>query len=176
METVLQEFSDQEDVNTARIFVDEECSVAVAVGFQTAGIKRLFAAFPEVLLVATTYDTNENACMLFSLVVHDRFGKYVQQALVERETQENLRLVLDVFKQNNPEYGDVKVIMTNKAFHEKVRCANQVAKLVRGNKEVRTMIEAIMAQLIDPRSATEYEDQKELLLDLLGGEDETRCT
>ncbi|OWY90934.1 hypothetical protein PHMEG_00040701, partial [Phytophthora megakarya] len=119
-------------------------------------------------------------------------GQYVQHALMERETQENLRLVLDIFKQNNLGYEDVQVVMTDKAFHENAILveiftrsrqllyqfhlqqwfAKQVAKLVSGNKEVRTMVEASMAQLIDARSATEYEDQKAFLLDLLGGEEE----
>ncbi|KAE9125210.1 hypothetical protein PF007_g6429 [Phytophthora fragariae] len=72
-------------------------------------------------MVDTTHDTNANAYKLFSFVVHDCFGKgqYVQHALVERETKDILRLVVNVFKDNNPAYSNVKVVMTDKAFHEK---------------------------------------------------------
>ncbi|KAE9016891.1 hypothetical protein PF011_g6943 [Phytophthora fragariae] len=87
--------------------------------------------------------------------MHDCFGKgqYVQHALVERETKDILRLVVNVFKDNNPAYSNVKVVMTDKAFHEKdvlaevfkqarqLLCqfhvqqwfAKQVGRLMRGN-------------------------------------------
>ncbi|KAE9246161.1 hypothetical protein PF004_g4928 [Phytophthora fragariae] len=154
-ESILQEFANQLDGNTARIFVDKTRDVAVAVVFQTEGMRRLFSAFPEVVMVDTTHDTNANAYKLFSFVVHDCFGKgqYVQHALVERETKDILRLVVNVFKDNNPAYSNVKVVMTDKAFHEKdvlaevfkqarqLLCqfhvqqwfAKQVGRLMRGN-------------------------------------------
>ncbi|KAF4130715.1 MULE transposase domain-containing protein [Phytophthora infestans] len=152
-------------------------------------MKRLFSAFPEILLVDTTHDTNAHAYKLFSFVVQDCFGKgqYIQHALVERETKDNLRLVLQTFVANNPSYNDVEVLMTDKAFHEKavlaevftsarqLLCqfhvqqwfAKQVARLDKGTTEEKAVIEASMGQMIDSASAKEYEDQKSLLLDLL---------
>ncbi|KAE8972758.1 hypothetical protein PR001_g26506 [Phytophthora rubi] len=192
-ESILQEFANQLDGNTARIFVDKTRDVAVAVVFQTEGMRRLFAAFPEVVMVDTTHDTNANAYKLFSFVVHDCFGKgqYVQHALVERETKDILRLVVNVFKDDNPAYSNVKVVMTDKAFHEKdvlaevfkqarqLLCqfhvqqwfAKQVGRLMRGSTDEKALVEASMAQLIYARSASEYDEQKALLLDLLGGND-----
>ncbi|KAF4150066.1 MULE transposase domain-containing protein [Phytophthora infestans] len=188
-ETILEEFVSMESGNSARVFVDKKRDIAVAVVFQTAGMKRLFSAFPEVLLVDTTHDTNAHAYKLFSFVVQDCFGKgqYIQHALVERETKENLRLVLQTFVASNPSYNGVEVLMTDKAFHEKavlaevftsarqLLCqfhvqqwfAKQVARLDKGTTEEKAVIEASMGQMIDSASAKEYEDQKSLLLDLL---------
>ncbi|KAE8953234.1 hypothetical protein PF011_g32472, partial [Phytophthora fragariae] len=84
-------------------------------------MKRLFKAFPEVVLVDSTHDTNANRYKLFSFVVHDVFGKgqYVHHALVESEHKVNLRCVIEIFKKNNPEWEKIRVFMTDKAMHEK---------------------------------------------------------
>ncbi|KAE9326514.1 hypothetical protein PR003_g16234 [Phytophthora rubi] len=190
-ESILEEFTSEHEGNTAQIFVDKARGVAVAVTLQSAGMKRLFAAFPEVLMVDSTYDTNCNGYKLFSFVVHDCFGKgqYVHHALVERETKDNLRLAVNAFKACNPQFNEVKVVMTDKALHEKdvlaevftrgrqLLCqfhvqqwfSKQVTRLVRGSPEEKTIVEASMAQLIDSTSAKEYDSQKALFLDLLGG-------
>ncbi|GMF51493.1 unnamed protein product [Phytophthora fragariaefolia] len=190
-ESVLQEFTSEADGNTARVFVDTSRDVSVAVVFQTAGMKRLFSAFPEVVMVDTTHDTNANAYKLFSFVVHDCFGKgqYVHHALVERETKENLRLVVNAFLMNNPMHRRVKVLMTDKAFHEKdvlaelfpqarqLLCqfhvqqwfAKQVTRLVKGTSAEKAVVEASMSALIDAKSEEEYKNQRALFLDLLGG-------
>ncbi|KAE9250365.1 hypothetical protein PF004_g2976 [Phytophthora fragariae] len=120
-ESILEEFTSEHEGNTAQIFVDKARGVAVAVTLQSAGMKRLFAAFPEVLMVDSTHDTNCNGYKLFSFVVHDCFGKgqYVHHALVERETKDNLRLAVNAFKACNPQFNEVKVVMTDKAFHGK---------------------------------------------------------
>ncbi|KAE9147414.1 hypothetical protein PF001_g6001 [Phytophthora fragariae] len=74
-ESILEEFASEQEGNTAQIFVDKARGVAVAVTLQSAGMKRSFAAFPEVLMVDSTHDTNCNGYKLFSFVVHDCFGK-----------------------------------------------------------------------------------------------------
>ncbi|KAE9199397.1 hypothetical protein PF004_g19282 [Phytophthora fragariae] len=63
-------------------------------------MKRLFKAFPEVVLVDSTHDTNANRYKLFSFVVHDVFGKeqYVHHALVESGHKVNLWRVIEIFK------------------------------------------------------------------------------
>jgi hypothetical protein len=73
--SVLNEFWLQNGGNAAEIVVDSETDVARIVTFQTAKMKRLFKAFPEVVLVDSTHDTNANRYKLFSFVVHDVFGK-----------------------------------------------------------------------------------------------------
>ncbi|KAE9281796.1 hypothetical protein PF008_g27793 [Phytophthora fragariae] len=72
---VLDEFCRQNGGNSAEIVVDFDTDVARIVTFQTAKMKRLFKAFPEVVLVDSTHDTNANRYKLFSFVVHDVFGK-----------------------------------------------------------------------------------------------------
>ncbi|ETO82473.1 hypothetical protein F444_03381 [Phytophthora nicotianae P1976] len=59
-------------------------------------MKRLFRAFPEVMLmlVDATKDTNANRYKLFSFAVHDVFGK--------TEEIPNLRKAVDFFKKYNP--------------------------------------------------------------------------
>eukprot|EP00644_Phytophthora_capsici_P007426 jgi/Phyca11/112228/e_gw1.21.368.1 len=72
---VLDEFTRQNEGNTAEVLVDNDSKVARIATFQTARMKRLFRAFPEVVLVDSTHNTNVNRYKLFSFVVHDVFGQ-----------------------------------------------------------------------------------------------------
>ncbi|EGZ19484.1 hypothetical protein PHYSODRAFT_490466 [Phytophthora sojae] len=72
---VMEEFCLQHGGNSAQILVDSDSNVARVATFQSARMKRLFKAFPEVILVDATHDTNVNRYKLFSFVVHDVFGK-----------------------------------------------------------------------------------------------------
>ncbi|ETK90888.1 hypothetical protein F441_05581 [Phytophthora nicotianae CJ01A1] len=71
---VLDEFIESATGNTAECIVDSETNVIRVVTFQSARQKRLFAAFPEVVLVDSTHGTNVNRYKLFSFAVHDVFG------------------------------------------------------------------------------------------------------
>ncbi|DAZ95022.1 TPA: hypothetical protein N0F65_003648, partial [Lagenidium giganteum] len=95
--------------------------VARTITFQTAGIRRLFALFPQVLLVDSTHATNSNRYTHFSFVVEDSFGKgqYVQHALIDLESKENMTDVVKSFKENNPTWKDVRVIVINKDAAER---------------------------------------------------------
>ncbi|KAE8952616.1 hypothetical protein PF011_g32654, partial [Phytophthora fragariae] len=72
---VLDGFCGQDGYNSAEVLVDSDTNVARVLTFQTAKMKRLFKAFPEVVMVDSTHNTNENRYKLFSFVVHDVFGK-----------------------------------------------------------------------------------------------------
>ncbi|OWZ14014.1 hypothetical protein PHMEG_00012566, partial [Phytophthora megakarya] len=61
--------------NFAEIKIEEGNNKAHIATFQSARMKRLFKAFPEVILVDSTHNTNSNRYKLFSFVVHDVFGK-----------------------------------------------------------------------------------------------------
>eukprot|EP00644_Phytophthora_capsici_P018580 jgi/Phyca11/128090/e_gw1.73.201.1 len=76
---VLDSFTDQDDGNVAQVYVDNDSNLARIATFQTARMKRLFKAFPEVVLVDSTHNTNANRYKLFSFVVHDVFGKVPDQ-------------------------------------------------------------------------------------------------
>jgi hypothetical protein len=72
---ILDEFSAEREGNVAEMMVDADSKVARVICFQSARMKRLFRAFPEVVLVDATHDTNANRYKLFSFAVHDVFGK-----------------------------------------------------------------------------------------------------
>ena len=63
------------DGNSAAVSMNNSSGLVHAVCFQTARQKRLFEAFPEVIMIDTTHGTNKNYYKLFSLLVHDVFGK-----------------------------------------------------------------------------------------------------
>ncbi|KAE9330570.1 hypothetical protein PR003_g15283 [Phytophthora rubi] len=117
---LLREFC-QTNGNSAVISMNNSSGLVHAVCFQTARQKRLFKAFPEVIMVDTTHGTNKNYYKLFSILVDDVFGKgqYVQHSLVERETKENLSFCLQEFKEANPAWEKLRVIVTDKDFSEK---------------------------------------------------------
>ncbi|KAG2797113.1 hypothetical protein PC116_g20776 [Phytophthora cactorum] len=101
--------------------VDIETNVARVVTFQAARPIRLFAAFPEVGLVDSTYGTNVNQYKLFSFAVHDVFGRgqYVQHAIVQTEEMSNLKLAVAAFKKNNLDWSKIQGDMAVEAQHEK---------------------------------------------------------
>ncbi|KAJ8546949.1 hypothetical protein ON010_g11286 [Phytophthora cinnamomi] len=59
-EPILQEFVGQADGNTARIFVDKPRAATVV--FQTAGMRRLFSAFPEIGMVDRRVQALQSCC------------------------------------------------------------------------------------------------------------------
>ncbi|POM70952.1 Hypothetical protein PHPALM_12547 [Phytophthora palmivora] len=98
---VLCEFMEQNQGNSANIFVEEAFQAVHVVVFQSARMKRLFQPFPEVILDDTTHETN-----------------YVQHALVKVETKDKFRLAIKCFQSINQRLKNVKVFVTDKAFYE----------------------------------------------------------
>ncbi|POM79893.1 Hypothetical protein PHPALM_2336 [Phytophthora palmivora] len=187
---VLEEFCRQNDANSAEVVLDTETNIARIATFQTARMKRLFKAFPEVVMVDTTYtthNTNASRYKLFSFVVHDVFGKgqYVHHSLVDSEHKDNLRRVVEIFKENNPDWTKVQVVMSDKAVHEKdvlhemlpqarqLLCQwhvitwlkKQTARLA---KPVKKEVKALMRLLVYAESRQEYDDAKGAMLQKLG--------
>ncbi|KAE8991594.1 hypothetical protein PF011_g17889 [Phytophthora fragariae] len=118
---VLDEFCEGTPGNTAEFVLDSGSGVVRVVTFQSARMQRSFAAFPEVVLVDSTHDTKSNRYKLFSFAIHDVFGRgqYVQHALVIAEEKPNLAIAVVTFNKNNPAWTKIRVVMTDKAFHEK---------------------------------------------------------
>ena len=71
---LLREFCETKN-NSAAVSSDPKSGLVHAVRFETARQKRLFHAFPEVILVDTTHGTIKNLYKLFTIVVDDVFGK-----------------------------------------------------------------------------------------------------
>ncbi|POM58472.1 LOW QUALITY PROTEIN: Hypothetical protein PHPALM_36873 [Phytophthora palmivora] len=174
---VLDEFCREHDGNSAQVLVDSITnSVRIAV-FQTARMQRLFKAFPE------------DRYKLFRFVVHDVFGKgqYVQHAIVETEHMVNLRKVVEIFKENNPDWIKIRAAMTDKAVHEKgvlkeqwpearqLLCQWYVItwlkkQTTRLAPAVKKEAKNLMRLLVYAKRKEEYEDGKKALLNLLGGD------
>ncbi|ETL46993.1 hypothetical protein L916_03221, partial [Phytophthora nicotianae] len=151
-------------------------------------MKRLFRSFPEVVLVDATHDTNANRYKLFSFAVHDVFGKgqYVFHSLIETEEIPNLRMAVESFKKYNPSWKDIRVVMTDKAMHEKtvlresipqapqLLCQwhvitwlkKQAVRLAPKNKD---KLKGLVKALVYSRNSQEYEANKTAILQSLGG-------
>ncbi|OWY95294.1 ABC transporter [Phytophthora megakarya] len=59
--------------NRATVFVDE-AKTAQTITMQTRQMRRWFKAFPEVLMIDATHNTNESRYELFSFMVNDVYG------------------------------------------------------------------------------------------------------
>ncbi|POM62460.1 hypothetical protein PHPALM_28392 [Phytophthora palmivora] len=114
-------------------------------------MKRLFKAFPEVVLIDSTHDTNTNRYKLFRFVVHDVFCE---------------RKVVEIFKENNPDWIKIRVAMTDKA-HVITWLKKQATRLA---PVVKKEAKSLMRLLVYAKRKEEYEDGKGVLLDLLGGD------
>ncbi|OWY95917.1 hypothetical protein PHMEG_00033946, partial [Phytophthora megakarya] len=86
----------------------------------TRQMRRWFKAFPEVLLIDATHNTNESRYKLFSFMVNDVYGhgQYVHHSLMENESEECLTDAIRAFKSNNPSWQDVRVIVIDKDMGE----------------------------------------------------------
>ena len=100
-------------------------SVAKTISITSNHMIKMFDMFPEVVLVDTTFNTNKNGYKLFSMMIHDSFGKgqHVQHSLMERETKSCFRNAFDHFKKYN-DYSKIKVFITDKDFTE-IECLEQ---------------------------------------------------
>ncbi|EGZ11054.1 hypothetical protein PHYSODRAFT_414043, partial [Phytophthora sojae] len=73
--SVLDEFCEMNTGNVAEFVIGKETNMVQVLTFQSARQKRLFAAFPEFVLVDSTHNSNANRYKLFSFAVHDVFGR-----------------------------------------------------------------------------------------------------
>ncbi|KAE9273227.1 hypothetical protein PF008_g29894, partial [Phytophthora fragariae] len=105
--------------NRATVFVDED-KRAQTITLQTRQMRRWFKAFPEVLLIDATHNTNESRYKLFSFMVNDVYGhgQYVHHSLMENKSAECLTDAIRSFKFHNPAWEKVKVIVIDKDMGE----------------------------------------------------------
>ncbi|OWY95731.1 LOW QUALITY PROTEIN: hypothetical protein PHMEG_00034189 [Phytophthora megakarya] len=93
---VLDEFCEGSPGNTAQFLVDSGSGVVRVVTFQSARMRRLFAVFPEVVLVYSTHNTNSNRYKLFSFAIHCSVG-YATDTENEHNFYQNVNLSLVSF-------------------------------------------------------------------------------
>lgn len=72
LEAVLRDVCESRG-NRATVFVDDD-KMAQTITLQTRQMRRWFKAFPEVLLIDATHNTNESRYKLFSFMVNDVYG------------------------------------------------------------------------------------------------------
>ncbi|RAW22742.1 hypothetical protein PC110_g20819 [Phytophthora cactorum] len=90
LDCCFREFCSHEG-NTATVYVDGE-KLSQTIRFQTHQMRWFFEAFPEVMMVDATRNTNDARYKLFSFMIHDVFGhgQFAQHALMENESTECL--------------------------------------------------------------------------------------
>ncbi|DAZ95138.1 TPA: hypothetical protein N0F65_009847, partial [Lagenidium giganteum] len=165
-----------------REFCSEEGNTA-----QTAGMRRLFAVFPQVLLVDCTHATNSNRYCVVDINLAFQ-GQYVQHALIDRASKENMTDAVKSFKENNPTWKDVRVIVIDKDTAERSVFRNEfpdarliicqyhaIAYLEKKVNELyhkpnKTEEKAVMTALVQAASREEYNNTRELLLKLCDGD------
>ncbi|OWZ05421.1 ABC transporter [Phytophthora megakarya] len=72
LESLLRGFC-QRRGNRSSVFVDDD-ELAQTITLQTRQMRRWFKAFPEVMMVDATHNTNESRYKLFSFMIHDVYG------------------------------------------------------------------------------------------------------
>ena len=84
-------------------FMKDE-NVITGIFFQDPEMKAAFSRFPEVLLVDATHKTNDRGMILYTFLCIDGNGESQVAAvfLVQHETEESLRYMVQYFKQENP--------------------------------------------------------------------------
>ncbi|ETM33118.1 hypothetical protein L914_19606, partial [Phytophthora nicotianae] len=177
--------------NSACMFTNDGTSVIDVVCIQSARQKRLFRAFPEVILVDTTHCTNRN--LYKWLLIFGKLmlltGTIVHHSILERETETNLLLSIGQFKKENPSWNNVRVIVSDKDFNEKevlaeafpnarqllcqfhviARLRLKVGELADITIEKKQAVKASCHLMMKSRNAMEYKNHKDTMLRLLGG-------
>jgi len=113
----------------------------------------------------------------------------VFHCLIQTEEKDNLRLAVECFRKHNPAWASVRVVVTDKAMHEKevlreyfpkarqLLCQwhvitwlkKQATRLAPAQKK---HVKGIVKSLVYARSSQEYQDAKDALLETLGGDDD----
>ena len=88
--------------------------------YQSGHMKQSFQKFPEILLVDATYDVNGVGMPLYCLMIEDGFGhsRFVQYAATTEEDVEHISKIFQTFKDENPAWTSVRVVVVDKDFTE----------------------------------------------------------
>ena len=88
--------------------------------FQDERMRQVFSEYPEFLGVDATYKVNDLRMPLYLLIVENGNGqsKIVGIWVVANESEETVRAMVDIFKDQNPKWTDIKTVTTDKDFVE----------------------------------------------------------
>ncbi len=89
--------------------------------FQDIQMKQVFSAYPELMCIDATYKLLELRFPLYIIIVEDGNGcsEVAVAFLLLEETEESLQKVVDLFKERNPDWPSVRVIMSDKDMTER---------------------------------------------------------
>ncbi|KAK6178266.1 hypothetical protein SNE40_013072 [Patella caerulea] len=100
---------------TVDAFTDSDDTLQ-AISFQTEEMRNTFSAYPELLLIDATYKLNDLRMPLYVLMNVDGNGEseVIALWLVATEDRMTISMLVNKFKERNPDWKDITVIMADK--------------------------------------------------------------
>ena len=156
--------------------------------FQDARMRNIFQTYPQFLCIDATYKVNDLRMPLYVLLIENGNGQneIVGMWLVSDETEEMMTEMIKLFKEQNPTWDQVQMVMSDKDFIErevfkkelpqaKLKiCLFHVLKTFRreittdkigANKGQRDNILEILQKIAYSNSLEQYETNRSLLLE-----------
>ena len=148
------------------VFVDKDENL-MGIFYQDHCMKKLYAAFPEVLFVDATHKVNELRMPLYIFLICDGNGQseIVADVLVASEQKPVIEQMVRIFKKHNTSWPATKVIMTDKDMNERDTLSEEFPDASRQLclfHVLRTFGREITVEAMSIRSA-----ERSLVLDLL---------
>ena len=177
----LENILSKDTLSCGGVVINEEDTLEVLF-YQSGHMKQLFQKFPEILLVDATYNVNGVGMPLYCVMIEDGFGhgRVVQYAATTEEDVEHIRKIFQTFKDDNPSWTSVRVIVVDKDFTEwKVLkeefpdatilfCQWHVMKAMFKKmvecdieKSERDEVRELLRQLVYSKDADDYKDTKQ---------------
>jgi zinc finger SWIM domain-containing protein 3 len=156
-----------EENTTVNVVVSEEGSELLGIFYQDQFMKQVFDDFPELFLIDATYKLNNLRMPLYVMMVVDGNGEseIVGTFLAADETESTVRMMIQVFKVNNPGHTKVKAIMSDKDFVERLVLHDelpQASMLICLFHVLRTFRREVTCEKMNIRAA-----QRDFCLDIL---------
>ena len=106
--------------STVNLFIDEQ-RIFTGLFFQDAGMKYNFECYPEVVMVDATYKLNELRMPLYLMMVIDGNGQseIIAMFLTSLETKQAITDMIRAFKEVNPAWQRIGVVISDKDFTER---------------------------------------------------------
>ena len=84
-------------------------------------MKAIFATYPELLFIDTAYKLSNLRMPVFIQLIIDGNGesKIVSVFVVSTEHSDTLESLLNIFKENNPAWTEIKIVLSDKDFTER---------------------------------------------------------
>ncbi|KAG1683753.1 Zinc finger SWIM domain-containing protein 3 [Nymphon striatum] len=119
LEEILSDISSSKD-KTFEVVTDETDTLR-AIYYQDNVMKEKFTRYPEVIMCNSTYKLNNFRMPVIITVVVDGNGEteIVAVYIVVTDDKDTLKCLLDMFKQHNPAWTEIKTVLTDKDMTER---------------------------------------------------------